>query len=300
MSVLHDHAVLGTEEIRAALPNNDLFRQIERVRFTLQPLSVEEIFRLWSGFQTQYRLSVAYEVAVVLIESARSGRSPLPVLTRGQKDSGIRAQPELLPPFASVDEVVLPNQQSTAQLGDTLTINGHHLSGGQVRVIFQNPALPQPIPLNPVAGATSEQIKVTLDDVPAKWVAGVFGITVEVTENSGTASANVRSSNVAALALAPKITTAFPINVKIAKGNARIVLNVSPEVRPDQRVILLLGEQQIAAEVHAQQTNRLTFVVTGAQAGEFLIRVRVDGVDSIVVDRSVKPPMFKPQNVVMA
>jgi hypothetical protein len=41
------------------------------VRVTLQPLSLEEMSRLWSTFQTQYRLSVAYEVSVVLIDSAR-------------------------------------------------------------------------------------------------------------------------------------------------------------------------------------------------------------------------------------
>src|SRR6185312_11398192 len=65
-SVLYDHPVLSAEEIKsattAALPSTDLDRQIERVRITLQPLSLDEISKLWTGFATQYRLSAAYEV----------------------------------------------------------------------------------------------------------------------------------------------------------------------------------------------------------------------------------------------
>jgi hypothetical protein len=60
MSILHDHPVLSAADIIAAtqtiLPTSDLDRQIERIRITLQPLSVEEIYRLWTGFATPYRL----------------------------------------------------------------------------------------------------------------------------------------------------------------------------------------------------------------------------------------------------
>jgi hypothetical protein len=308
MSVIHDHAVLGADEIRAALPNNDLHQQLDRVRFTLQPLSVDEIFRLWSGFQTQYRLSVAYEVSVVLIESARGARGALPVLTRGQRDGqrdrGIVAQASLIPPFASIDEVlvddVLPSTQRGAELGAKLTINGHHLDGDRVRVLFETPALAQPVTLTPEGGGTGEKISVVLVDTPATWVAGVYSVTVTVTEKPGTKDERVRSSNAAVLALAPKITTGFPINAPLAGANATIAVDVDPEVRPDQRAILLLGDRQIVAEPHSQQSSRLTFVVKAARKGdEFLIRVRVDGVDSVVVDRSVTPPVFKPHKVVI-
>ena len=71
MSLLHDHCLLSAADIQSAtsgaLPESDLDKQAERVRITLQPLSVEEISKLWTGFATQYRLSAAYEVAVALI-----------------------------------------------------------------------------------------------------------------------------------------------------------------------------------------------------------------------------------------
>jgi hypothetical protein len=71
MHILHDHAVLDPVAIREALPGNDLHEQAERVRITLQPMSLEELSKLWSTFQTQYRITAAYEVSVVLIARAR-------------------------------------------------------------------------------------------------------------------------------------------------------------------------------------------------------------------------------------
>jgi hypothetical protein len=68
MRLLDEHPVLQAEEMQAALPDNDLYRQAERVRIVLQPLSLDEWAKLWSAFQTPYRLSVAYEVSVVLID----------------------------------------------------------------------------------------------------------------------------------------------------------------------------------------------------------------------------------------
>ena len=51
------------------VPGSNLHEQIERVRITPQPLSLEEISKLWAAFQTNYRLSAAYQAAVILIES---------------------------------------------------------------------------------------------------------------------------------------------------------------------------------------------------------------------------------------
>jgi hypothetical protein len=57
---------------------------------------------------------------------------------------------------------------------------------------------------------------------------------------------------------------------------------------PGQPVYLLLGDRQVPPA----QLAPLRFVVADAAVGEFLARVRVDGVDSRLVDRSVIPPVF--------
>ena len=53
-----------------------------QIRITPEPLTVDEMSKLWSSFQKEYRMSTAYQASVVLIESDRRARAPLPVLTR--------------------------------------------------------------------------------------------------------------------------------------------------------------------------------------------------------------------------
>jgi hypothetical protein len=71
MHILNDYAVLNPDDIKISLGESDLHNQVERVRITLQSMSLEDISKLWKIFQTQYRISAAYEVSVVIIESSR-------------------------------------------------------------------------------------------------------------------------------------------------------------------------------------------------------------------------------------
>src|SRR5207302_136942 len=100
-SVLHDHPLLSSAEISAALPNNDLAQQFERVKITPLALGVEEISKLWMVFQTQYRISAAYEVTVILIDSRTPTNAPLPVLKRS---SAVTLGAGLLHPRTRGDE----------------------------------------------------------------------------------------------------------------------------------------------------------------------------------------------------
>lgn len=70
MHILNDYAVLNPADIKISLGESDLHNQVERVRITLQSMSLEDVSKLWTTFQTQYRISAAYEVSVVLIESS--------------------------------------------------------------------------------------------------------------------------------------------------------------------------------------------------------------------------------------
>jgi hypothetical protein len=288
MSILYDHPLLSADEIKAALPNNDLWLQIERVRFTLQPISLDEISKLWTGFQTQYRLSVAYEASVVLIESTRPVKTPVPVLTRGPADSGVVAQPDLIPPFPAIVEVLSPNQQPSAVLGNTLTINGHHLDGNPVRVQLTSPRLPAPLKIDALAGGTEAQITFRIPDDPVNFPAGFYSVSVVVSRKGKPDL----TTNELPLALSPRITSPMPMKAKRVKGDVTLNLTCAPEVRPSQRAALLLGSQEVTAADHPNQGAQLSFVIRAATPGEYLVRLRVDGVDSLLVDRSVVPPVF--------
>ena len=91
MRILHDVAIVPRAKLKKALAIAGLHEQLERITVTPRQLSIEEISKLWSVFQTQYQVSAAYLVTVVLIDSKASRRTPLPVLKRGPDDRGVTA-----------------------------------------------------------------------------------------------------------------------------------------------------------------------------------------------------------------
>ena len=295
VSTLHDHAVLGAAEIKAALPGNDLGDQVERVRIIPHHLSTEEMSRLWTIFQTQYRISAAYQVSVVLIDSQQPVKTPLPVLTRGKDDRGVASQPDLTPPFPTISGLSLPNDQPGAQLGNVLTITGFHLDGNTVLARFNNPRLPVPIDVPVLAGGTASQVRVQVPNDPANWPAGLYTVSV-VVQRTGEPD---RVTNEWPFALAPQLLPPLPISVtRDGSGTASVPLKVSPEARPEQQVWLLLGDRQVLADPFFTQTGSLTFTVPNAPAGGFFIRVRVDGVDSLLIRYQAQPLVFDPNQKV--
>jgi len=292
MSILHDHPLLGSKEIQDNAIFSDLYLQVERVRITPQPLSIEDITKLWTSFQTNYRLSAAYEVSVVLIESQRPARTPLPVLSRGAQDEGALAQADLIPPFPAIDALVPPNGQPAARLGDAVTIRGHHLDGTAVVVRLEHPRLLAPIDVPPVAGGTESTVSVQLPPTnppPAGWPPGIYSVRLLV---SRPGEPQPRVTNTLPLALAPRITGVAPNPAAAVGGTITLTVTTSPQVLPDQRVTLLVGDAEILAAAHAATTDHFSFTVNGIAPGDYWLRLRVDGVDSILVDRTTTPPSF--------
>ena len=63
---------------------------------------------------------------------------------------------------------------------------------------------------------------------------------------------------------------------------------------PAQRASLLLGSTEIVADAHLSQTGALTFTATDVVAGDYWFRIRVDGVDTHLIDRTKIPPAYDP------
>lgn len=290
MSLLHDHALFGRAEIKNAFAVSGLHKQVERVRITPQPISLEEVSKLWTGFQTQYRLSAAYQVALVLIESKRSSRTPLPVLTRGVDDGGVFVQPNLLPPFPMIEDLSLPNNQPGAIPGGILTLNGHHLAGDSVVVRFMNSHLTEVKEVTPEAGGTEKEIKVELPDEPADWPAGFYTLAAVISK----AGEQDRSTNEVSFMVVPRII--FPIGIGPLSpplpGGFIATVTCNPQVLPEQNAALLLGDREFPAQDHPDKTDTLTFRLSEIPDGEYYVRLRIDGVDSLLIDRSVTPPIF--------
>jgi hypothetical protein len=288
MSILHDYPVLSAADIRAATaaltPPSDLDQQIERVRLTFQPLTIDELSKLWTGFGMQYRLSAAYEVAVTLIESTRATRTPLPVLTRGRQDQGIASQPDLTPPVPTLQALTPPNRQPSVLLNDIVALTGVHLDGTNIGVQFNHALWSAPVEVPPQAGGTATALSVQIPNQPAAWPDGLYTVAVLVQRPSESFR---RTTNQLTLALAPRITVAPPA---LHGGSASVT--VAPEVWPTQRASLMLNDNELPAGPHPAQTAALTFPTAGLAAGEYWVRLRVDGVDSLLVDRTQTPPLF--------
>lgn len=295
MQILHDHPLLGTDEIRDAvradrdLASSDLADQVERVRITLQPLLFEEMSKLWTTFQIHYRLSAAYQVSVVLIESARPTRTPLPVLIRQ-----IDVQASMMPPFPTLTEIRVPNrepserlkillglpeQQPSAELGDELVIKGHHLQGKSLEAHLANPQLKEPMRIQIKAGTGSE-FRATVPDDPVGLQAGFYTLYTAVV-SAGLAGEKKLRSNALSLSIAPTIEDIKP---KTVQQKAVLTIRCHPEVRAAQRVALLVGEQELLPEARPAKTDTLKFRLKNIEPGTYFLRLRVDGVDSVLIN----------------
>jgi hypothetical protein len=283
MSVLNDKPVLSRQQIQRSLApatGSDLENQVERVRITPDPRPQDEISRMWATFGTGYRLSVSYDAAVVLIDSARPAVAPPPVLQRGSGDPGPIVGQTVIPDLAAATP---PNQQAAARPGDTVTLLGHNLAA-VTDVVMTHARLGQTSSLTP-STRTATALTVQLPDPPT-LPAGVATVVAQFDAGIGTPVA----SNAVPLALAPVIVSNAQLTAKL-KPNAPTPLTVTctPAVEPSQTAVLIVGSQLVAATPVAAASTSLTFALSGFTAGTYTLRLRIDSVDSIPVAAPPSP-----------
>lgn len=306
MRVLHDHPLLSREEILDAttgpLPDSDLHTQVERVRITPLSLNLEEMSKLWMTFQTQFRISAAYEVSVVLIDSSRPVVAALPVLGRGSTDdTGVASVANVGSPFPSLSSAESPDPAALLP-GETLVLRGANLSGTNVAVRIRHQLMDADRVLAPLPGATASEVRVVVPDEPANLPAGFYTVAVEVEteEPEHPGITFTRTTNRLAFARAPVITSPMPATeARDGAGRVSMSLTCSPRVQPGQRASLLLGGREIHAQPFNVVTDTLDFdfdnptPADSPAAVESFARLRVDGVDSLLMDRTVTPPVFR-------
>jgi Pvc16 N-terminal domain len=295
MQVFHDRPVLARADLEAALALSDLDQQIERVRITHEPLSIDDISRLWSAFQTEYRFSAYYHVSVVLIEGTRPTRTPPPVLARGQDDSGVDAQPDLAPPPPSAPtlrSVAAPAEEPAAVLGELLTATGHRLDGDPVRARLSHSRLEASLTVDAEPGFTATTVGVRLPDQPAQLPAGVWTLALLVTVGGVE-----HVTNELPFAIAPKLESVTPPG-PIPPGSLTLTVAPRPQVWLEQRAALLFGSREVLPAPRTDKAMPLRFDVGPVTTGEYLLRLRVGGIDSRSIDHSTVPPTFDPSQKV--
>ena len=300
MQLLHETPVLTRDVIRKTLetpspitgsvlptafqtlPAAELADQFEQLRIVPQSLSSEEMSRLWAAIQSHYRPTAAYQVSVVLIESKKRTKAALPVQTRN-----LLVQPLARPFIAAVEP-------QTAEDGMSLTLTGASLKGAVTRVDFGDGL---------VTPASVEDNRVTVA-LPPGLQPGVKTLQIKHLVDFGTPADPHRGvdSNTVAFILAPRLVTASPPPLPtftVTRG-ATLSLTVAPAIGRSQQVTAIIGEITIdlparSAAGPASSTNIDIDIPAGAAIGTFLIRLRVDGVDSALFfdpDALPKPGAF--------
>lgn len=312
-----DNSILTQTKI--PLTGCDLAEQVELIKITPQSLNIDEISKLWSAFQAQYRPSFAYHVSVVLIESTYPSHSPLPVLTRGLPDpisgteEGIRVQSSMLTPYPILEEIVFPNKQPAVRLNELITLHGHHLNQNPVSIRFEHLLSGRNLELSSYGSGSEGSLQVQLpqDPDPAvgpfppdsplnpdNWQIGAYTVTAIFHSES-----EEKRTNSLPLLLAPKIKQISANRDPITK---KVFFSVicSPIVRPTQKATLIVDNIEIVSDpikydpktYEPIKPQIITFsthtsVVT---LGRKKVRFRVDSVESILIDRSFEPPQFDP------
>lgn len=301
MQVLHENPILARDAIRArlkpagatsnadtALADAGLAEQVEQVKVSPERLSTEEISRLWAALGTEYRTSVAYRVTVILIEARASTKTALPVLARG-----VYVLPFNRPSLERIRVKVDPDGVASETLpilpGNILVLHGRNLLGEITRIVLDGESLDSP---DAFFSAESAGFR-----LPATLRAGPHGLQIvhEVAMGDPPVGHRGTESNVLAFLLRPSL--AAPVTATAAA----ITVRLSPAVTAQQRVRVLLNRLDpppgapalafgfaapvsngIDVEGGDVETGTIDFQYSGLPAGTYLVRVQVDGADSVL------------------
>lgn len=280
-----------------------LSQQIEMVKIIPATLGREEIAWLWTALKADYRPTFPFQASVVLVQSQNPVQSALPVLKRS-----VSAQANLLSPFGTLTAVSPPRNQPAASLGDTVTVQGANLSNA-INVVLINSRLgvQQTIPALTAGSGSSLQFTVPNPPppvppaAPTDLPAGVYLLAAQVANG-----ADLISTNSLPFAIAPKITTPPPsLITPDAEGKATISITCAPFLRPGQEVSLILGSASAPASPFINPTNKPSFTFSSLAPASppsppLPVRLRVDGIDSPIIDMTQTPPVFSGPTVQVA
>jgi hypothetical protein len=318
MQGLHEAGVLSRPYIRQVLSthpnpamppqlvNSELPEQVEQIRITQSALTIDDLYKLWSGFQGRYRLTAAYLVTAVLIESARSTRASLPVKSRFV---------EVMPFDRIVIDKVAADDNKPIMQGATVIVSGSGLAADNVQLMIDG------VDRTALATSTSaSKIKLALPSPLGNLLrAGTHGLQVVHPLTFGT---NVphrsRVSNLAAFVLHPALTVKLDGSATYTMSNntklaaAILDLTLDPAVTKDQKVVAILNAtdgSDLAYSFAAPAGNGIVAAATemttvkvpvrGVVAGTYLVRATVDGAASLLKMSQDPVPMYNEPTVTL-
>lgn len=312
MQLLHEFPGFSRQQLRTSLGNPsplvdgtvlptpfgamsavDLADQVELIKITPVYLTSEDLSKLWTAMQARYRPSMAYVVSVVLIQGTGATKAPLPVLKRGKDDHGPVSTAAPFPTLTAVRPVI-SDSLPAMRLGDDLVVIGTNLgSQGGATAIFENAkaGLVQELATtaSTIPGALAVHVPIAISD----WAVGLYALSLRVS------TPNLPSwvTNGVPIALAPAIAIApQPAPPTVPTGGI-VTLTCTPRLLAEQaaNARVIFGSQAITpmtfdTPADPLKPTTLTFAVPPASTGSYIVRLRVDGIDSLPITVSGSPP----------
>ena len=289
---MHSQPTLESEAIRNTLDDSsfrylresDLAEQVDSVTFTPLGLSTEDLSTIWSIFQTPYSLAVVYQASAVLIESQKIPRRALPV-----RKPIISASPQKpvitkVTSFDALTEVWQSTEERLILTNSTIAIEGIRLQGNNNLVrIGGIDAIPQEI--------SDRKIILDLSTISQGGLyAGVRGIQV-IKRNDR--ERRINESNVFPLVILPtleKIVVEAVNPLEEEQYTVRVSITTQPTMSKNQRLNLLLNsttgerEREYIFKIPPLEadSDRIIAEIPAIAAGEYLVRLQVDGVESLL------------------
>jgi hypothetical protein len=305
MRVLHDVPIM-TEGLEITNPqvgtpgdlllDTALHGEYEQVKVTFQPLTLEDLSKLWTALpEANFRRSVAYQVSVVQIESRLLRRLAQPVQTR-RIHIPLPVRPQVDAVYRTPALPSEPTGDGRVPIGGELTIEGHNMSGTRTWVRLGDM---EPIGVTPVS-ATRIQITVPDDEYPADFdhpgtrpipedqqlqpgptiVEVLTERKTEVVEGGldkgrVVSDHSVQRSNRAVFMLVPHVDTADLAGGVVTVTGTRLFLE-------DGNCEALVGDRAVPAAAYtASLPTSISFPHPDLDPGNYLVRVRVDGAESV-------------------
>ncbi|GAB1543812.1 DUF4255 domain-containing protein [Scytonema sp. NUACC21] len=300
-----DHPILTPQMIQETVHNptfsflagSTLDQQVERVTIVPSIMNTEELSKIWSVFfQSPYVLSFAFQGGAVLIEGNKQSGRPLPV-----KGIDFYTTPNQ-PTISQVMSEAGVNQPIVANTG--VIIRGALLQGERTQVRIGDAKLTP-------HKESEKEIRLELSLLPAqegRWLrAGVQSLQVlhPISRRARFEPERFVGSNVVPFVLCPTI---IEVGVGALEDNgdgfysALLRVQVDLTVGVGQRTLLFLNERSLSqpaayiftANSRVEDTNVVEISIHDVKAGEYLVRIQIDGAESLLeVDKNPESEKYE-------
>jgi hypothetical protein len=170
MRVLHDFPIIPPQLNRQTVPpvgtpilDSSLLDEFERVKLCLDPVSLDDLAKVWTALEQPFRVAAAYSVNVVQIESRQPRRAPRPVGEPPAAGPRVFAVPMRGPGIDAIlvrrfdDPSGAEHPYAYARIGDTLILRGSGFGTAAANVILGGLSIP-------IAPSSPERIEVVVPD----------------------------------------------------------------------------------------------------------------------------------------